>query len=204
MKVFLEGLLPRLLPQHECEVFDYRSKDNLLKKLPDRLKGYEQQILRSGFEELRVVVLIDRDDDDCKDLKKQLEQFAATAGLRTLSAARPAPSQALNTDFYVVNRVVCEELEAWYFGDPAACEQAYRRLKIGNFKPAHLQNPDAIVGGTWEAFGRTLHAAGHLSKPKPASNEWKYEAARLLGQHVDPDRNQSPSFQAFVAGVRAF
>jgi len=207
MKALLDQLLLRLLPDDvEWEVFDFRSKGQLLKQLPNRLKGYAEMIHQAGYEDLRIVVLVDRDEQDCKRLKAQLEQDAHAAGLRTLTAARPAPNAPPNQPFYVLNRVVCEELEAWYFGDPAACQAAYHRLKLGHFTPTHLQRPDTVKGGTWEAFGRTLHKAGHLPSPKPPSNSWKYGAAELIGPQLDlsPSVNQSPSFQAFLAGVRTF
>lgn len=205
MKALLDRLLGRLLPDTEWEVFDFRSKEQLLKQLPNRMKGYSQMIHQAGYEDLRVVVLVDRDDDDCKVLKAHLEQQAHAAGLRTLTAARPTPTTAPTMPFYVLNRVVCEELEAWYFGDPAACLAAYHRLRPAHFTNSHLQHPDAVKGGTWEAFGRTLHKAGHLLA-NPPNNRWKYEAAELMGPQLDllPLVNKSPSFQAFLAGVQLF
>lgn len=205
MKALLDRLLERLLPDAEWEVFDFRSKEQLLKQLPNRMKGYGQMIRQAGYEDLRVVVLVDRDEQDCKALKAQLEHDAHAAGLRTLTAARPAPNAPPSQPFQVVNRVVCEELEAWYFGDPEACLTAYHRLRPAHFTNGHLQHPDAVKGGTWEAFGRTLHKAGHLPA-NPPNHRWKYEAAEAIAPHLDlsPTVNQSPSFQAFVAGVRAF
>jgi hypothetical protein len=201
MKALLERLLPRIFPDDDCQVFDYRSKEQLLIHLPQRLKGYADMIKRAGYENLRIVVLIDRDRDDCHNLKNQLEQYAWAAELTTLSTARPSTTSAPMGLFHVVNRIVCEELEAWYFGDPVACETAYPRLKRKNFTKSHLEAPDSIVG-TWEAFGRTLYKAGHLPA-NPPNHRWKYEAADVIGAYLDPDRNTSPSFQAFIAGIRA-
>ena len=122
MKAALDGLLPALIgPPPAFEVYNYGSKQQLLAKLPDRLRGYAGR-LRSG-EDLRVVVLVDRDEQDCLDLKRALEATAATAGLRTRTAAR----QHGFAGFEALTRVVCEELESWYFGDPAAVRAAYAR-----------------------------------------------------------------------------
>ena len=40
----------------------------------------------NGGESLRVVVLVDRDDDDCEQLKAELERMAVAAGLSTKSS----------------------------------------------------------------------------------------------------------------------
>lgn len=204
MKVLLDHLLQRLLPNDEWEVFDFRSKEQLLLRLPQRLKGYASMISQPGYENLRVVVLVDRDNDDCQILKARLEGDAHAAGLCTLTASRATSNASPTKPFYIVNRVVCEELEAWYFGDPAACQAAYNRLKPAHFSATHLHDPDGVKGGTWEAFGRTLNKAGHLPAT-PANHRWKYEAAEAIGPHLSftPSVNKSPSFQAFIAGVLA-
>ena len=204
MKALLDQLLIRLLPDREWEVFDFRSKEQLLLRLPQRLKGYASMMKQGGYHDLRVVVLVDRDDDDCRVLKARLEAAAQVVGLQTLTASRLKPGALPTQPFYVVNRVVCEELEAWYFGDPTACQAAYPRLRRKHFSATHLHDPDAIKGGTWEAFGRTLHKAGHLPAA-PTNHRWKYEAAQTIGQQLSlvPTANQSPSFRAFIAGILA-
>ncbi len=205
MKVLLDHLLGRLLPHDEWEVFDFRSKEQLLLRLPQRLKGYASMISQTGYEDLRVVVLVDRDNDDCQILKARLEVDAHNAGLRTLTASRATPNALPTKPFYVVNRIVCEELEAWYFGDPAACQAVYSRLKPAHFSATHLHDPDGVKGGTWEAFGRTLHKAGHLPVT-PTNHRWKYEAAEAIGSHlsITSSVNKSASFQAFITGVLSF
>jgi hypothetical protein len=67
------------------------------------------------------VVVVDRDDDDCAKLKKRLEAMAAEAGLATKSKPK-------SKRFAVVNRLAIEELEAWYFGDWEAVQQAYPKV----------------------------------------------------------------------------
>ena len=54
-------------------------------------------------------VVVDRDSDDCHKLKNKLEDIAKEAGLTTRTSA--------GSKWQVVNRIVVEELEAWYFGD---------------------------------------------------------------------------------------
>lgn len=196
----LNCLIGRLLPEPDTfQVVNLLCKTQLLAELPKRLRAYADRLRHES--DLRVLVLVDRDQQDCHKLKQTLEQVAAAAGLRTLAAARPAPKQAPLGPFQVANRIACEELEAWFLGDPAAVEQAYPKVKRQHFDQAHLRNPDNVRGGTWEALERTLQKARYY----PAGLA-KIKAARDIAPHLDltPTVNLSPSFQAFVAGVLAF
>ena len=93
--------------------------------------------------------------------------------------------------FAVVNRVAIEELEAWYFGDWEAVGAAYPRVDRNVPSLAKYREPDAIKGGTWEAFERVLQSAGYFK-----TGLRKIEAARAVGAHLEPSRNTSPSFGA--------
>lgn len=64
-------------------------------------------------------------------------------------------------------------------------------------KQARYRNPDAIVGGTWEALERVLQRAGYYPGGLP-----KIEAAANISEHMDPDSNTSKSFQVFRDALR--
>lgn len=182
MEAFLRSLLPRLLPQDRTfEVHPFQGKNDLLGKLEQRLRGYAAWLPADW----RIVVVVDRDDDDCHVLKRQLEAIARRAGLRTRARAGNAPWQ-------LVNRIAIEELEAWHFGDWAAVCSAFPRASSNVPHRQGFRNPDAIVGGTWEAFERVMQARGYFK-----SGLLKIEAARAIGANVDPARSTSPSFRAF-------
>ncbi len=84
IEAFLRALLPRLLPHgRSFEVHPFQGKADLLDKLQSRLRGYAQWLP----EDWRVVVVVDRDNDDCESLKERLEVMAANAGLVTRSRA---------------------------------------------------------------------------------------------------------------------
>lgn len=196
----LTHLLSRLVSDPDTfQIINMECKSQLLAQLPNRLLSYARRLAHEP--DLRVLVLIDRDQQNCLQLKQTLESAARAAGLRTLMAARPAPGQPPAGAFHVVNRVVCEELEAWFLGDPAAVEQAYPNVRRAHFRQAHLRSPDTVPGGTWEALERTLQKGRYY----PAGLA-KIRAARDIAPHLNltPSLNQSPSFQAFLAGVRAF
>ena len=62
----------------------------------------------------------------------------------------------------LVNRVVIEELEAWYFGDWEAVRSAYPRVSPTVPNQSRYRNPDSVQGGTWEAFERILKGHGYF------------------------------------------
>lgn len=186
MEAFLRALLPRLLPlDRTFEVHPFQGKSDLLNKLEARLRGYATWLP----DDWRIVVVVDRDDDDCRELKQQLEDRATRAGLRTRTGAGAARWQ-------VVNRIAIAELEAWYFGDWAAVRTAYPRAPAGIPNRQGFRDPDAIAGGTWEAFERVMQKCGYFKG-------WlaKLEAARAIGPCVDPLRSQSGSFRVFCSAI---
>jgi hypothetical protein len=147
MEAALRILLPRLLGNTSFQVHPYQGKPDLLGELPKRLRGYAAWLP----DDWRIVVVADRDAEDCHSLKQRLEQIAADARLETRTAGRPG-------DVQVVNRLAIEELEAWFFGDWSAVKAAYPRVSDGIPRQARYRDPDAIRGGTWEAFERVLES----------------------------------------------
>lgn len=182
MEAFLHRLLPKVLPASctfDCHV--YQGKRDLLGKLENRLSGYRHWLPA----ESRIVVVVDRDNDDCHELKDKLERAAANAGLLTRSRAGDEAWQ-------VVNRIAIEELEAWYFGDWQAVREAYPKVRSSVPEQARFRDPDAIDGGTWEAFECILKKHRYFR-----NGLRKVEAAQVIAPCVDPARNSSRSFQVF-------
>lgn len=181
MEAALRVFLPRVLGGLSFQVYPYQCKDDLLKRLPDRLRGYSSWLP----DDYRIVVVVDRDDDDCHTLKRSLEQMASDAGLRSRGNAGGRPYQ-------LVNRLAIEELEAWYFGDWDAVRAAYPNVPDTIPNRAKYRDPDAIAGGTWEAFERVLQRAGYFQ-----TGLRKIEAARTIAEHWHPQSNRSHSFRVF-------
>ncbi len=143
----LRAILPRILSDNVSFDFHvFKGKEDLLKKLPERLKTYRQWIPNDW----RIIVLIDEDRKDCHELKANLEKAAHEAGFVTKSNAAP------DEDFQVVNRIAIEELEAWFFGDVEAMHTVYPRIPINLQSKTKYRNPDAIQGGTSEALEHLL------------------------------------------------
>jgi hypothetical protein len=85
------------------------------------LKGYQAWLPPDW----KIVILIDKDREDCLELKEKLEIMAISSGLITKSSCQKDKS------FQVLNRIVVEELEAWFFGDVQAIRQAYPKVLGG-------------------------------------------------------------------------
>lgn len=136
-------------------------------------------------EDYRVVVVVDRDNQDCRELKQQLDDIAFNSGLVARSLAGEGPWQ-------ILNRIAIEELEAWYFGDWQAVCRAYPRVSPNIPARARYRDPDAIRGGTWEAFERIMQKHGYFNQGLA-----KVGAARAIAHYIDPECNRSPSFAAF-------
>lgn len=186
MEAFLRGLLPRLLTDERTfEVHPFQGKDDLFGKLEERLRAYATWIP----EDWRIVVVVDRDDQDCHDLKQRLEATAQRSGL--VSRAR-----GKHLAWQLVNRIAIEELESWYFGDWQAVCAAYPNVPQGIVRKRGFRDPDAIKGGTWEAFERVLKQHGYFE-----TGLRKVEAGRTLGALVERQRSNSRSFVLFCDAI---
>jgi hypothetical protein len=184
----LQILIPRIIgPDVGFRIHSHEGKQDLLKKLPDRLRGYRAWLP----DDWRIVILIDEDRQDCRALKERLEGAAAAAGLTTKS--KPGPRGR----FQVVNRLAIEELEAWFFGDVPALTEAYPGVPPTLGRRRGHRDPDSIAGGTWESLERILKRAGHCR-----AGMVKMETARRVSTFMDPDRNTSRSFRIFRDSLR--
>lgn len=185
----LRHILPKLMGKRaRWKLINLESKYRLLKVLPARLAAYRDRIARG--EQLRVVVLVDRDEDDCAELKRRLERMAQSAGLKTKTSP---DAQGL---FHVVNRIAVEELESWFIGDAAALRLAFSSLPRVDASKGIFRNPDN--GGSWEALHRFLKKHGIYKSSYP-----KIDAARRIAPRLNLQANRSRSFQAFIQGVEA-
>ncbi len=184
MEAALRCLLPKMIGDLSFAIYPHQCKDELLKRLPERFRGYSRWLPETW----RIVVILDRDEDDCLTLKATLEQMARSASLTTRSVD--------SANWQVVNRLAIEELEAWYFGDWQAVRATYPRVGRTVPSQARYRDPDAIPGGTWEAFERLLQKAGYFK-----GGLRKIQAARSVAAHMDPLNNVSRSFQVLRSAL---
>jgi len=187
MEAFLQNIVPKIIGEEiSFNIYPHEGKYDLLSKLPNRLKGYNHWLPN----DYRIVVIVDKDREDCLNLKGTLEAAAINAGFVT------ATSIGMNGIFHVLNRIAIEELEAWFFGDVEALIKAYPGVPSSLAKKSKYRIPDAIGGGTWEALEKVLRRAGYYKGGLP-----KIKTARDISLHMNPMQNRSKSFQVFRYGL---
>ncbi|MEV7095674.1 DUF4276 family protein [Amycolatopsis sp. NPDC051045] len=175
----LKTLLPKIVPGVVFQIISFHGKGDLLRKLPVRLRDYTYYWADTG---LRIVVLLDRDDDDCAELKSRLVEIAHEAGL---------PDEA------TLFRIVIEELEAWFLGDVPALHAAYPKVPPSLGSQTKFRDPEVIPGGAWEGLEHVLQKHGYHRKGLQ-----KIRAASEIAPHMDIENNRSKSFQVFRDGLR--
>ncbi len=182
--------LPRLLPAHKFVIIKHRGKgtlpgdlsktpdpkhQGLLDQLPAKLRAYGQSL---NPDTDRVAVLVDLDDDDCRDLKQRMRGVLAVC------------DPTLTVKFCIA----IEETEAFYLGDTAALKQAFPSVR-----PVKMKDyvPDSIIGA-WELFRDVIGA----------KSEDKVGWARAMAPHLGiafagRKANRSPSFRNFCRALRS-
>ncbi|MEU4247498.1 DUF4276 family protein [Amycolatopsis sp. NPDC026612] len=175
----LKTLLPKIVPDVAFRIVPFNGKGDLLRKLPVRLRDYAYYWAETG---LRIVVLLDRDDDDCVELKSRLVEIAHEAGL---------PGEV------TLFRIVIEELEAWFLGDVPALHAAYPKVPPSLGNQTKFRDPENVAGGAWEGLEHALQKHGYHKKGLQ-----KVRAATDIAPHMDIENNRSKSFQVFRDGLR--
>lgn len=125
MKVFLQGLLPRIVPRwREGEHFllvPHEGKTDLEASIPRKLKAWREP-------GARFVIVRDNDGANCTALKNRLLSLSQSTGRQALV------------------RLVCQELEAWYLAQTDALAQAYpSRVKAIKRLCSRHNDPDACA-----------------------------------------------------------
>lgn len=164
MKVLLEGLLPKLYPDLPFLCVPHEGKHDLEKSVSRKLRAWREP-------GVKFCVLRDNDGGDCRAIKQSVVALCQAGG----------------RDDTVV-RIVCQELESWYFGDLAAVARAYEREDVlAASGRARFRDPDAIDKPSRELA--TL-----------VEEFQKVSGARRLGPELSRV-NRSTSFRVFVEGV---
>ncbi len=168
MQEMLRGLLPRILsPMPAVRYVVFEGKQHLDKNIVHRIRHWRAP--NTFF-----IVLRDQDSSDCRNVKNALVE-------QCRRAKRP--------DTLV--RIVCRELESWYFGDLSAVE---RGLEVSNLvryaNKRKYRVPDKI------------HAPGNELTKITRGVYQKISGSRNIGRELSPSCNTSRSFKVFIDGVQ--
>jgi len=119
MKVFLEGYLPRLMPDLDFLCIQHEGKQDLEKSIPRKFRAWPGAVF---------VVLRDNDGADCRAIKARLRRLSEESG---------------RADALI--RIACQELESWYLGVPEILAEVYFRPKLAELgRKAKYRNPDHL------------------------------------------------------------
>ena len=164
----LKGLLPRILPARvTVQYVVFEGKRDLDKNLVRRLRGWRKP-------DTAFVVLQDQDATDCKTLKERLVGKCKEAGKSS-----------------AVVRIVCRELESWYFGDLPAVEQG---LELDNLR--------RYAGRSKYRVPDSIHSPSLELKKITHGVYQKVSGSREIGSRMSIEGNRSHSFHVFIAAVR--
>ena len=166
-KHLLEVLMPKILPPDvTVKYITHQGKGDLQKSIPIKLKAWRDP---NAF----FIILHDQDNHDCVSLKNELQELCSVS-----NSHNP------------LIRIVCRELEAWYFGDLDAVQLAFPRFRAAQYKHKRKYRvPDDIVKPS-EQLKRIVTGFD------------KTAAARIMPQHMDINNNTSTSFHHMITGVR--
>ncbi|MBK8052082.1 MAG: DUF4276 family protein [Saprospiraceae bacterium] len=173
MKTFLEGIFDKIIPTVKWKLNEnvfiraFEGKSHLQKEIPKKAKAYKH-----FHERVKMVVIHDQDSSNCKELKTKIENLIS-------------PTQF--QDYKI--RIVCKELENWYFGDIDALEKVIPGLKGKNLKnKAKFRNPE-IPNGKDE-----------IKKIKP--DYGAIEFATEISQFINICKNRAASFNQTIDALQ--
>lgn len=143
----------------------HEGKRDLLQSIPRKLRAWHEP-------GTRFVVIIDNDSRNCEELKTEILASCRESG---------------RDDALI--RIACQELEAWYLGDPEALAAAFGEPKLlERLRKAKFRDPDTLQ-----------RPSDELAQLVPAFQ--KVSGARAVAAHIDRARNRSQSFKVFAAGI---
>ena len=160
----------------------------LLTDLPMYLKGMDSR-MRNMLGKKAIFVILDSDDDDCAELKRNMVQMY----------------EALKISIPVFFCIAIEEMEAWLLGDCEALVSAYPNAKR---QLLSKYVSDSIIG-TWEYLADVVYKGGVQALKRNATSYYeigmfKCECADRIGQRMDLTNNASYSFNYFIKKLDAF
>ncbi len=165
MKVLLDGLLPRLFPGLGFLCVPHEGKQDLEKSIPKKLRGWREP-------GVCFVIIRDQDAEDCIEIKRRLVDLCA-----------------MHSERQTLVRICCQELEAWYLGEPPAMARAFGKENLATISAkARFRNPDAVT-----------RPSDEIVKLVPEFQ--KVSGARIMAKWLTRDGNSSQSFKTLVEGI---
>jgi hypothetical protein len=163
MEVTMRALLPKL-GIADFQILTFQGVGDLENSLTRRLRGWRDP-------NARFLVIRDNDNGDCRERKQRLLDRIGAAGGERIAKVR----------------IVMQELEAWFLGDPQALEAA--GLLPAGKRPAWLRAPEDEA-----------QPVARLRTLDPGYG--KVSGARRIAPHLDSARNAAHSFHATITAIQ--
>jgi hypothetical protein len=174
MMLALRTILPRILPEGYALDRNVFLRPHNGKSDLQKSIPAKARVFSSFHRPARIVIIHDQDSNDCQKLKADLLNLVKQNG-----------------NCPALIRIACRELEAWYLGDMDAVQKVYPKFKAAQHRSsAKFRNPDKV------------NASAELQRLIEGFQ--KGFAAREIPQYLEIEKNNSPSFSAFVTGLRQF
>lgn len=164
--VIVREIAHRLGIAERTLVIRFEGRNDLERSIPVKLSRWRAP------GPVRFLILRDSDGGDCKALKEHLRRLLHGNAVQ-------------NTRI----RVVVEELEAWYFGEPQALAAAGYAAAATACRRAKFRRPDAIK-------------SPKLAMRRPIGCEGQIALARRLAPWPHLTLNASPSYAHFVSALK--
>ena len=165
MEELLNEILPQIMGDEKFFLIPHEGKGDLLQSIPRKLRGW-------SIPDTSFVIVHDQDANDCVQLKEKI-----------LEICKPYNRK-------VLVRIVCRELESWYFGDLNAVEKAYGKNLKKLRNSSKYRVPDEITDPK-DVIKRAIPEMTQI------------DGARRIAKHMVIDGNKSHSFHVFVDGVKS-
>jgi hypothetical protein len=175
IKNVFEVVLPKILPQSVVfRILVHQGKNDLIKTLTEKISS----LSRIGG--AKILITIDQDANDCKELKQKLINIIHD-----------------NCGCTYKIRIVCKELESWLLGDLQAIEKAYPRFRSATFaQKKQIINVDKIKGKPSDFLLRIVPDFKDRKKLP------KLEFSKKIAPFLDIENNTSSSFKHTINAIK--
>ena len=175
IKNIFEVVLPQVLPQNMAfRILIHQGKKDLEKTLAEKITSL------SKIKGAKILITIDQDTNDCKQLKQKLTGLIG---------------KNCSCDYKI--RIVCKELESWLLGDLSAIEKAFPRFRSMSFlKKTQMRDVDKIKGKPSD-FLLSIIPDYKDRKKLP-----KLEFSKKIAPFLDIANNSSVSFNHTMDAIK--
>ena len=175
IKNIFDIVLPQILPQDiRFRILVHQGKNDLEHALMKKIASL------SKIEGSKILITMDQDNNDCKQLKQKLENLIKEKCICNYKI-----------------RIVCKELESWLLGDLSAIEKAFPRFKRELYaEKAQIRDVDKIREKPTDFLLRIIPDFKDREKLP------KLEFSKKIAPFMDIKKNNSKSFNHTISAIK--